>query len=133
MLRVVEVTFPWVCGAGVALLVGIVVVLAMPSNATARVALASAVLSPYECETIVAASEAVAAQRGGWETERHRHYPTTDFALRSVPAAELMWNQSIRDRVLRTLEETVGKGLGPLHADDVFIVKFVFVSAWNSC
>ena len=73
MQRVVDVGFPWVAGVGVAMLVGTILVLAMPSNATARVALAPALLSAYECEAIVGAAEAVAAERGGWETERHRH------------------------------------------------------------
>jgi hypothetical protein len=73
MQRVVDVGFPWVAGVGVAMLVGTILVLAMPSNATARVALTPALLSAYECEAIVGAAEAVAAERGGWETERHRH------------------------------------------------------------
>ena len=46
-----------------------------------------AALSASQCAEVVAAAEAHAGRHGGWTTERHKDYPTTDLQAKVLPAA----------------------------------------------
>ena len=44
------------------------------------------ILSERSCRAIVREAEAVSSQLG-WETKRHKHFPTVDVPLRDLPAS----------------------------------------------
>lgn len=96
----------------------------LPVGDTLQIKIFPRLLQRAECDAIVAAAEETAAERGGWETERHAHYPTTDFAITSVPKAAALWNASVGRRVMAALEGSIAEGMGPLHTDDLFVVKY---------
>eukprot|EP00037_Helgoeca_nana_P016277 m.153316 g.153316 ORF g.153316 m.153316 type:complete len:340 (-) comp23442_c0_seq2:15-1034(-) len=124
MNRVVDITLPWLAGGAALFFTSLIVAFLLPGNSTAHISIAPRLLSLSECDLIVTAAEATATQRGGWETERHAHYPTTDFAITSIPAVSRLWNTTLGPKVMGALQATVGLGLGPLHTEDVFVVKY---------
>ena len=89
-------------------------------------------LSAADAELVVGAAEKMAAGSSqGWLTERHTHYPTTDFSLWSVAGAAELWNASLRERVVRTIGEDFGIEPSLLEPRDVFIVKSVEPPGWT--
>eukprot|EP00035_Acanthoeca_spectabilis_P029601 m.5777 g.5777 ORF g.5777 m.5777 type:complete len:218 (-) comp3746_c0_seq1:61-714(-) len=122
--RIVDLTLPWLVGFLVLLVTWLITSFLLPANATAHIKIFPRLLQRAECDAIVAAAEETAAERGGWETERHAHYPTTDFSISSVPKAAALWNASVGRRVMAALEGSIAEGMGPLHTDDLFVVKY---------
>ena len=85
------------------------------------------VLSPSECDTVLAAVEAAASRRGGWDRDRHGTYPTTDMPLRDVPEAEAL----VRSAVFRNVIRPLARHYLPAHFlpellewQDAFFVKY---------
>lgn len=61
------------------------------------------VWSVEECERVRAAVDAAAAEQGGWTTERHAAYATTDLPCSAVPAVDGWVRSALRGRVLPRL------------------------------
>eukprot|EP00041_Stephanoeca_diplocostata_P025726 m.680322 g.680322 ORF g.680322 m.680322 type:complete len:251 (+) comp22810_c0_seq86:206-958(+) len=110
----------------VAILAAVIWTLFNTENYTAHTIHAKGVLSAQECKRIIEAAESTAATRSaGWETERHHNYPTTDFAITSVPVAAAMWNSSLKQRILPMMNRLFGlDDEVELHVEDIFIVKY---------
>ena len=75
---------------------------------------------------LVAVGEAVAAANGGWRTDRHENYPTTDFSLKEdlppryaqgVFALAKQW-------VLPHMADLAGVFASDLRLHDLFLVKY---------
>ena len=76
--------------------------------------------------SIVAMGEAVAGASGGWRTDRHRLYPTTDFSVKSdLPPrfAEGVFALA-REWVLPHVASIAGVFAPDLRLDDLFVVKY---------
>jgi hypothetical protein len=57
----------------------------LPSNTTSSVFISpSPILSLNECSLIIHSAESAARVQGGWNTSRHRWYPTTDISAYSI-------------------------------------------------
>jgi len=87
------------------------------------------VFSEEDCDRITAAVRQAAVRRGGWDTERHAKYPTTDMPLAEAGAAvEKLCRQNIFERVLRPLATSYyGPTCLPEHLcyRDVFFVRYL--------
>ena len=73
------------------------------------------VLTPSECVAARTALDAVAA-RGGWQTDRHREYPTTDLPLSAVGPA-------LESRVREAIFERVCVPLAPFYCGEAFLAE----------
>ena len=82
-------------------------------------------LTPAQCEAAVSEAEAHAATVGGWQTDRHISYATTDIPIRKLPRLEALWNTSLFPAIEAEARTRLGLGAGsrvlPL---DVFVVKY---------
>jgi len=52
-------------------------------------------LTPAECDEIIAESEEWATREGGWTSKRHFNHPTTDIALAELPRTVSMLNTDV--------------------------------------
>lgn len=78
------------------------------------------VLSPRECDALIAAAEEAAEARGGWETRRHVRAATTDISVWDNPALR----QLVTPLVTAKAHEVPGLfGTGPVEFSDVFVVR----------
>lgn len=82
-------------------------------------------LDPAECDAAVREAEAHAAAQGGWLTDRHVAYPTTDIPLRKLPQLSAVWESrvfpALSDAFRTSLSLPLGSIVTPL---DVFVVKY---------
>ena len=82
-------------------------------------------LSVAECEDAIAESEAYAASIGGWLTDRHVSYPTTDIEISNLPRLKALWEArvfpNLSDEFSRALSLPAGS---TVNAFDVFVVKY---------
>jgi hypothetical protein len=82
-------------------------------------------LSPAACADAVTEAEEYAAREGGWSTDRHVAYPTTDIPIRCLPRLEALWRERLFPAV--EAEARTRLGLGPATRVlplDVFVVKY---------
>ena len=86
------------------------------------------VLPPETCTLIRNAFDEAAFQRGGWDVDRHRKYPTTDLPLSVVPAAvEAQIREVVFSRIIEPMASFYcGKPSLPEHLEvrDFFCVKY---------
>jgi len=72
-----------------------------------EVVLVHNVLTPEQCDAILAATSLRAAARGGWDSKRHPHHPTTDMrcaeACADAPAVEQMVRAAVFKRICEPL------------------------------
>lgn len=59
-----------------------------------------AVWTAAECEKVLTAVKAAVVDAGGWTTQRHRAYATTDLPCAQVPAVDAWVRDSLQRRVL---------------------------------
>jgi hypothetical protein len=82
-----------------------------------------AVLPPERCVEIIAAGERAAEQAGGWQSKRHRFYPTVDLPIYDLPTRVY---EALRDllstHLLPTMESRYSTR--PLRVREAFIVKY---------
>lgn len=97
---------------------------ACEANRVARVAVVPGVLSPAECAAVVDAALVAAEAQGGWATDRHRHYPTTDISMTKVPALVQLWESKLRGRVFAEVHRVFGLRPAQLLEDDLFVVRY---------
>lgn len=77
-----------------------------------------------ECDRIIAHAESYAALRGGWDTTRHRNYPTVDIDTRDMPSIRpLVW-EITTERVFPRMEEEFDLPPGSLVLNEAFVVKY---------
>lgn len=80
------------------------------------------VLSPDECDSVLAAVVSTAAASGTWCTSRHFEFATTDMAARDVPIVDKWIRTTLRRRLFPVLHERHG-AVG-LAYRDLFFVKY---------
>ena len=82
-------------------------------------------LDATQCEAAIDEAEAYARARGGWQTDRHVSYPTTDIPIRHLPALQAVWDSHIFPTFAaayrRSLQLPASAEVRPL---DVFVVKY---------
>ena len=75
------------------------------------------------CKWIIAEGEKYASKNGGWNTHRHKHYPTTDLPIHIIPNVFSFIASS-----LPNILENIGKMYGLLNVKmnilDMFLVKY---------
>ena len=82
-------------------------------------------LGPAECDAAIEEAEAYATQQGGWLTDRHVAYPTTDIPISKLPRLEAMWEQRLFPSVAQAFQESLGLPQGSVVTPlDVFVVKY---------
>lgn len=59
-------------------------VASLPSNSSSTVYITKDIFSQEECSLIISTAELAAQGQGGWNTSRHKWYPTTDLAADSI-------------------------------------------------
>ena len=91
----------------------------LPVNTIGQAVRYSHIIPQHDCLAMIAAAEEHASSKrkdnhtnptaptkgggegeGVWETDRHADYPTTDFALLTIPAATLLWNTKFKSKLL---------------------------------
>ena len=93
-----------------------------PSNAVADVYRLD-VLTREEAQWLVEKSEAHALSRGGWETKRHRNYPTTDLAVKSLPDSQRVYDL-VHERLFPRLAELFDVSSEDMALRDLFVVRY---------
>jgi len=73
---------------------------------------------------MVAEAESFSTKRGGWSTDRHGQFPTTDFAVEACPALIRFLQPKLQEQVLPLLAELYGLKAHDLDIDDLFFVKY---------
>ena len=84
-------------------------------------------LTRADCAHIRRAVDAAAAARGGWQTNRHWRYPTTDLPLSAAPSVEAWLRALVFEGVMRPLSRFYcGEAFLPEHLElhDCFFVKY---------
>lgn len=81
-------------------------------------------LSAEDAAWMVAEAETFAATRGGWSTDRHGQFPTTDFAVDTCRVLDRFLQPRLRGQVLPLLAELYGLKTHELDIDDLFFVKY---------
>eukprot|EP00291_Cryptomonas_curvata_P021622 CAMPEP_0172172698 /NCGR_PEP_ID=MMETSP1050-20130122/12598_1 /TAXON_ID=233186 /ORGANISM="Cryptomonas curvata, Strain CCAP979/52" /LENGTH=548 /DNA_ID=CAMNT_0012844281 /DNA_START=61 /DNA_END=1703 /DNA_ORIENTATION=+ len=92
------------------------------ANPLLRVAVRE-LLSPAECEAVVAEAEEEAAARG-WTTSRHKTHATTDLPIARLPRFSRHWNDTVSARVKAAVGEEFGFRPDEVEPVDVFVVKY---------
>lgn len=82
------------------------------------------ILTPDECAFIVAEAEKHAASNGGWLTDRHENYPTTDIDTRTMPALRVWVRDLARRRIFPLIETTYGIPPHVLGINEIFVAKY---------
>ena len=82
------------------------------------------ILSDKECESIVDMAENHASISGGWLTERHQKYKTTDIDVRHAPLLLDLCNKKLEESIIPALSGIFKLPLHVLDIDDLFVVKY---------
>ena len=97
------------------------------AKAAGRVWRINGVFSDGECDAILRAVDSVTTGRGGWDHDRHGHYPTTDLPLSAVPEVEVLIRTTLFRNVLLPLaQHYLPPPVLPEHLEliDCFFVKY---------
>jgi hypothetical protein len=86
--------------------------------------LTKGVLSGSDCARVVALAEAHAAAHGGWRSDRHTMYRTTDVDVRDVPSLLTLLNDRLRARIMPTVAARFGVAPTDLMLEDLFVAKY---------
>ena len=87
-------------------------------------------LSAATARSVISAAEAHATSIGGWRTNRHEHFPTTDIEVdvkvvgRSTMGILAALLRPLVKRVLRTMAQQYGYSLSDLSMRDLFIARY---------
>jgi hypothetical protein len=73
---------------------------------------------------MVEAAEAAAAAQGGWLTDRHHFYPTTDIVLAKIPAFAALWKARLQAAVFALVEQHYGMPARAVDPRDLFVVRY---------
>ena len=82
-------------------------------------------LTPQQATDIVALTEQHAASCG-WSTQRHKHYPTTDIAVRPETASSLhaVLSPIVNEIILPTIGQHYNFSSEEMRMRDLFVVKY---------
>jgi len=80
-------------------------------------------LSVAECTGLIAAAECEARRRG-WQSTRHRHYPTVDLPLHDIPHSHYARVRSRLDEVVLTTMRSRYAPCRGLRIREAFIVRY---------
>ena len=102
------------------------IMVASPDNYYVDVHRVAALLPAAEAAWFVARSEDHAARRGGWLTDRHANYPTTDIAVSSMDNNTRRALEAVAAGALPYLRDFYlgGDGGATLELRDLFVVKY---------
>ena len=81
------------------------------------------VLSADECTRLIAAAECAARHRG-WQSKRHRHYPTVDLPLHDIPHAHYARVRSRLDEVVLPAMRSRYAPCRGLRIREAFVVRY---------
>ncbi|GMI61406.1 hypothetical protein ScalyP_jg7725 [Parmales sp. scaly parma] len=81
-------------------------------------------LSKSLCSQIVTLAEANAASSGGWLTDRHRSYKTTDISVAEYPDLLQLLNTAHIPNILSTIASLFKISKSDIMIDDLFAVKY---------
>jgi hypothetical protein len=108
----------------------------LPENALSKIVVKLDVLSMDECSIIIDNAELTAEKKGGWQTARHKSYPTTDMSaytineevyIDSYPRVFGEWlNTTVAHNIFPKIASAFGVDLKHLYMKDLFIVKYDF-------
>lgn len=106
----------------------------IPDNITSTVHITPQIFTLNECKLIISIAEDFAIQQGGWNTSRHKWYPTTDISAYSIHNMITIHNKTIKfnDWINNTVESVVYSHLSRnfhiprdrYRMQDLFIVKY---------
>jgi hypothetical protein len=107
----------------------------LSGNQTSNVMLMENIISHHQCSTIIATAETEAIKRGGWDTDRHKSYPTTDLSVYSIHQTIdvldktydfVKWiNKSlVEESIFPKMSSFFDIPIESLHMKDLFIVKY---------
>jgi hypothetical protein len=83
------------------------------------------ILDPSQCATIISLSEQYATSHGGWSTDRHSAYKTTDLDVRNVASLLDVCNACLKATILPTVCRLYElPSVHCLEVDDLFVVKY---------
>ena len=83
------------------------------------------ILQPSQCATIISLSEQYATSHGGWSTDRHSAYKTTDLDVRNVASLLDVCNACLKATILPTVSRLYDlPSAHCLEVDDLFVVKY---------
>jgi hypothetical protein len=82
-------------------------------------------LTPQDCQTVIDLAIDYTNRNGGWHTDRHKEYQTTDVDV-AVVGGELLehCNRHLRDSLWPTLSHLFGLHLQDLALEDLFVAKY---------
>lgn len=103
-------------------------------NMTANAFMETDVFSGEECKAVIEVAEKACLARGGWETTRHKYYPTTDISVydikdplhfpdKSIDASSWI-NATLESRIFPFIENSFAIPPGHLYMRDLFVVKY---------
>jgi predicted 2-oxoglutarate/Fe(II)-dependent dioxygenase YbiX len=116
------------------LLFALLLIASLPSNTSSMIHITENIFSPEECSLIISTADQAARAQGGWNTSRHKSYPTTDISADSIRDLVEVKGQQMRFDVW--MNSTVSSLIYPhlsryfdIPADryvmqDLFIVKY---------
>jgi hypothetical protein len=82
------------------------------------------VISNTLCDFIINESEKYADMNSGWQTKRHRNYPTTDIPIKEIPNLNTLVLNLIRYEVFPLISYKYNVSKYFLDCNDIFIVKY---------
>ncbi len=78
------------------------------------------------CEWLIFETEKFANENGGWQTKRHRNYPTTDLPVRIISNIHTYLNNFVMFNIFPLIEQKFNLDSYFLNIEDLFIVKYEF-------
>ena len=81
-------------------------------------------IDPETCREIIRVAEKHAEQVGGWETQRHESYPTTDFDTADIPTLKFPIQNIVYRKIVPRMAKAYDLDPLKLGISEVFIAKY---------
>jgi hypothetical protein len=81
-------------------------------------------LCPLYCKWLIHKAEEHASASGGWTTDRHRGYPTTDVRVQDVSGVSTWVQMSLWPEIENVVTHRYGLPPGACHLNDALIIKY---------
>jgi hypothetical protein len=116
------------------ILFALLTIASLSCNTSSTIHRSNIIFSPDECSLIISTAEQAATAQGGWNTSRHKWYPTTDLSADSIH--DLVEVKGHRMKFNEWMNSTVTSVIYPLMSiyfdvpadrfvmQDLFIVKY---------
>ena len=103
-----------------------------PTHVLSYVYTTTSVLTKADSDSIIKMAEEHAEANGGWQTDRHHMYKTTDIDVRHAPHLLEFCNNKLESRIIPVLGSLFNIPLNELEIDDLFVVKYKCGDGENS-